>query len=45
MPRQKRRDSKSGKTINDAVREVCLFFPDAEEYVSHGSPNFRVRKG
>jgi predicted DNA-binding protein (MmcQ/YjbR family) len=33
------------KTIHDAVREVCLSFPEAEEYVSHGSPNFRVRKG
>ena len=26
-----------------AVREVCLWLPDAEEFVSHGSPNFRVR--
>lgn len=33
------------KDINQAVREVCLSFPDAEEYLSHGSPNFRVRKG
>jgi predicted DNA-binding protein (MmcQ/YjbR family) len=33
------------KNINDAVREVCLSFPEAEEFVSHGSPNFRVRKG
>lgn len=33
------------KDINQAVREVCLSFPDAEEYFSHGSPNFRVRKG
>jgi hypothetical protein len=29
--------------INEAVREVCLSFPEAEEVVSHGSPNFRVR--
>ena len=29
--------------INEAVREVCLSFPEAEEFVSHGSPNFRVR--
>lgn len=42
MPRNNR---KSGKTVNEAVREVCLSFPDAEEYLSHGSPNFRVRKG
>lgn len=31
------------KTINDAVREVCLSFPEAEEFSAHGSPNFRVR--
>jgi hypothetical protein len=31
------------KDIHEAVREVCLSFPEAEEYVSHGSPNFRVR--
>lgn len=33
------------KSIHDAVREVCLSFPEAEEFESHGSPNFRVRKG
>ncbi len=33
------------KDINQAVREVCLSFPETEEYLSHGSPNFRVRKG
>ena len=33
------------KDINQAVREVCLSFPEAEEFLSHGSPNFRVRKG
>jgi predicted DNA-binding protein (MmcQ/YjbR family) len=33
------------KDINQAVREVCLSFPEAEEYLSHGSPNFRVRGG
>jgi predicted DNA-binding protein (MmcQ/YjbR family) len=31
------------KDINQAVREVCLSFPEAEEVLSHGSPNFRVR--
>jgi hypothetical protein len=31
------------RSINDAVREVCLSFPEAEEVVSHGFPNFRVR--
>lgn len=33
------------KDINQAVREVCLSFLEAEEYLSHGSPNFRVRGG
>jgi hypothetical protein len=31
------------KEIPEAVREVCLSFPESEEYLSHGSPNFRVR--
>ena len=31
------------KDINQAVREVCLSLPEAEELLSHGSPNFRVR--
>ena len=31
------------KDLNQAVREVCLSFPQAEEFLSHGSPNFRVR--
>jgi predicted DNA-binding protein (MmcQ/YjbR family) len=31
------------KDINDAVREVCLWFPEAEEVPSRGSPDFRVR--
>jgi predicted DNA-binding protein (MmcQ/YjbR family) len=26
-----------------AVRDVCLWLPEAEEFVSHGSPNYRVR--
>ncbi len=26
-----------------AVREACLWLPEAEEFLSHGSPNFRVR--
>ncbi|HEV7715692.1 MAG TPA: MmcQ/YjbR family DNA-binding protein, partial [Steroidobacteraceae bacterium] len=29
--------------INVAVREICLSFPEAEEFAAHGSPNFRVR--
>ena len=31
------------RTISDAVRELCLSFPEAEEYRSRGSPYFRVR--
>ena len=31
------------KDISQAVREVCLWFPEAEEILSHGSPDFRVR--
>jgi predicted DNA-binding protein (MmcQ/YjbR family) len=31
------------KDIHQAVREACLWLPEAEEFVSHGSPNFRVR--
>lgn len=30
------------KTISDAVREVCLSFPDSKEIPSRGSPDFRV---
>lgn len=33
------------KDIDAAVREVCLAFPEAEAFVSHGAPNFRTRKG
>jgi len=31
------------RSINEAVREVCLSFPEVEEVVSHGFPDFRVR--
>src|SRR5581483_496059 len=27
------------------VRRLCLAFPEAEEFVSHGMPNYRVRGG
>lgn len=30
------------KNISDAVREICLGLPGAEEVSSHGSPDFRV---
>jgi hypothetical protein len=32
-----------GRNIHQAVRDACLWLPEAEEFVSHGSPNFRVR--
>jgi predicted DNA-binding protein (MmcQ/YjbR family) len=32
-------------SIARAVRELCLAFPESEEFESHGSPNFRARKG
>jgi hypothetical protein len=28
-----------------AVREICLSFPGAQEVLSHGAPNFRIRDG
>jgi predicted DNA-binding protein (MmcQ/YjbR family) len=31
------------RDVHQAVREVCLWLPEAEEFLSHGSPNFRVR--
>ena len=31
------------KDISQAVREVCLWFPETTEVISHGSPDFRVR--
>jgi len=32
-----------GKTITQAVREICLSFPEAEEAPTHGFPNYKVR--
>jgi predicted DNA-binding protein (MmcQ/YjbR family) len=29
--------------FHQAVRDVCLWLPEAEEFFSHGAPNFRVR--
>jgi len=29
--------------LDQAVREVCLWLPEAEEFLSHGAANFRVR--
>lgn len=39
------RTAGAGKDVRAAVREICLSLPDAEEFVSHGSPNFRARGG
>lgn len=33
------------KDITGAVREVCLSFPEAEEFISHGMATYRVKKG
>src|SRR5262245_62022797 len=33
------------KTILDAVREVCVSFPEVEEEVSHGMASFRLKGG
>jgi len=31
------------RDISAAVRELCLWFPETEQVLSHGSPDFRVR--
>ncbi len=35
--------SATGKDISEAVREICLCLPQAEEVPSRGSPDFRVK--
>jgi predicted DNA-binding protein (MmcQ/YjbR family) len=35
--------AKTQRTISDAVREIMAGLPETEEFVSHGSPTFRVR--
>jgi len=30
------------KNITDAVNEICLWFPETEQVMAHGSPDFRV---
>jgi predicted DNA-binding protein (MmcQ/YjbR family) len=37
--------AEKGRAIPKAVRELCLAFPCAEEFESHGSPNYRAREG
>jgi len=39
------RAGKRPRTIPQAVRALCLAFPAAEEFESHGTPNFRAREG
>jgi predicted DNA-binding protein (MmcQ/YjbR family) len=34
-----------GNPLFHTLQKICLSFPEAEEFVSHGAPNFRVRKG
>lgn len=36
--------AKTQRTITDVVRDIMASLPEAEEFISHGSPNFRVRK-
>jgi hypothetical protein len=31
------------RDVHEAVREACLWLPEAGEFMAHGSPNFRVR--
>lgn len=33
------------RSIDQVARELCLAFPDSEEFTSHGAPNFRLRGG
>jgi predicted DNA-binding protein (MmcQ/YjbR family) len=35
--------ARTGRTISDVVREIMASLPEVEEFVSHGSPTFRVR--
>ncbi len=35
--------SEVARDIQQAVREACLWLPESEEFLSHGSPTFRVR--
>jgi predicted DNA-binding protein (MmcQ/YjbR family) len=31
--------------LYQVTQRICLSFPESEEFVSHGAPNFRVKKG
>lgn len=32
-------------SLYQIAQQICLSFPASEEFVSHGAPNFRVKKG
>jgi predicted DNA-binding protein (MmcQ/YjbR family) len=42
MTKARSRSRHGTRNVSDAVREVCLSLPEAEEVASHGSPDFRV---
>jgi hypothetical protein len=35
--------ARADRTVSHVVREIMAGLPEAEEFVSHGAPNFRVR--
>jgi predicted DNA-binding protein (MmcQ/YjbR family) len=35
--------AKAGRTISDVVSDIMVGLPETEEFLSHGSPTFRVR--
>jgi predicted DNA-binding protein (MmcQ/YjbR family) len=35
--------ARTERTISDAVRDIMASLPETEEFVSHGSPTFRIR--
>jgi len=37
--------SRAARSIPRAASELCLALPEVEEFESHGSPNYRARKG
>jgi predicted DNA-binding protein (MmcQ/YjbR family) len=37
--------SRMSNPLFETLQKICLSFPEAEEFLSHGTPNFRVRKG
>ena len=36
---------KMSQYLYQIAQQICLSFPESEEFVSHGAPNFRVKKG